>query len=139
MAEYSYQIATGWDNEVDFDNVEDLVPSSGNTIPSHNSYFVVKAYNTYRRGQRRFSPNAASSFVGLKQVTWVIADADAEAYEWLYETYEGQVTIRTTTGTDGAYSNWNAYARFPDPADLAEATVGRYENIEVIMVLVETT
>lgn len=139
MPEFDYQIAAGWDNEAGFTNVEDLVPASGDSIPNHAAYFVVKAYNTYRRGQRRFSPDGTSSFAGFRQVVWRCADADAAAYAWLRDTYEGQVTIRTTTGVDGTYSNWNAYARFPDPADLTEATVGRYENIDIIMTLVETT
>jgi hypothetical protein len=139
VAIYDYQIATDWDNEADFDNLEALVPGAGSPIPNSSVYFVVKAYNTFRRGERRFSPASSSDYAGHKTLTWRLPDVDAAAYNWLYNTYDGQVTIRTTTGVDDSYSNWNAYALFPDPADLAESDFGRFENVDILMVLIETT
>lgn len=139
MAEFNYQIAAGWDEEANYDNVEDLVPSAGTVIPGLNIYFVVKAYNTYRRGQRRFNLNAASSHAGHPSVTWRFLDVDAAAYAWLVTNYSGQITIRTTTGVDGTYTNWNAYPQFPDPAELQESDTGRFGDVDVPMLLIEAT
>lgn len=139
MPEFSYSIATGWDNEAGFTNVEALTPAAGTVIPGLTIYFVVKAYNTYRRGQRRFDIATANSYVGFKSVGWRFLDVSAAAYNWLFDTYNGQLTIRTTTGVDGVYSNWNVYPQFPDPADLTESDTGRFGDVDVPMILVETT
>lgn len=137
MPEYEYSIINNWDNAVNLVNVESLNPGVGSTIPNNSAYFVVKAYNAYRRGQRRFSPTVGSSFAGFKSVIWRFLDVDAAAYNWLVANRSGQVTIRTTTGVDGTYSNWNAYAIFPDPADLEENDIGRFGNVDATMILVE--
>ena len=137
MPEFEYSIINNWDNAAGLVNVESINPGVGSTIPNHTAYFVVKAYNAYRRGQRRFSPNVGSSFAGFKSVIWNLLDVDAASYEWLVTNRSGQVTIRTTTGVDGVYSNWNAYAIYPDPADLEENDVGRYGSVDVLMILVE--
>lgn len=139
MPEYDYQLASGWDNEVGFANVEAINPGVGSTIPNNSAYFIVKAYNTYSRGQKRFHPDGSTSRAGFASVVWMLLDVDAAAYNWLYANRSGQVTIRTTTGVDGSYSNWNAYADMPDPAELQENDFGRFGDVPIRMTLVETT
>jgi hypothetical protein len=113
----------------------------GSTIPNHSAYFAVKAYNTYSRGEKRFHPNGATSRAGFASVIWILLDVDAASYNWLYlyTNYNRDVTIATTTGVDGVYSNWNAYADMPDPSALQENDFGRFGEVPIRMTLVETT
>lgn len=143
--QYNYQIASTWNNEVGFTNVESLDPTGtmgyadARVIPGTPSYFTVTAYDTYARGQRRYSPDGTASFAGFKRVVWLMSDVDALAYNWFIAQYEGLVTIATTLGYAGTYTNYNAYCRCPDPSELQTNEYGRYANIEVEMILVETT
>jgi len=72
----------------------------------------------YTSGQRRFRANGQAHVVGLRRVVWRSWVSLAQ-YNHLKTTYEvaGGVTVRTTTGGT-AWSNWNAYVWFPDPAEM---------------------
>lgn len=139
MPEYEYQIASGWDAEGSFTNMESLTPGAGEALPNSSVYFFVRAYGAYSRGQQRFSATGASSYVGFASVEWVLPLVHSGAYDWLYSNYNGQNTIRTTTGVYATYSNWNVYSQFPSPLDLQAADFRYYEDVTIRHILVSST
>lgn len=139
MPEYEYQIASGWDAEGSFTNMENLTPGSGEALPNSSVYFFVRAYGGYSRGQQRFSATGATSYVGFASVEWTLPEVHSVAYDWLYDNYNGQNTIRTTLGTVGVYENWNVYSKFPSPFELQTVNFGYYEEVIIRHTLVSST
>lgn len=139
MPEYEYQIASGYDNEAGFTNMETLTPSSGNTIPRSAAYFIVQAAPRYNRGQQRFSATGASSFAGFATVEWNLLLVHDAAYEWFYNNYAGQNTIRTTTGVTGVYSNKNVITSMLSPSELDATDFGYFENVPVTHRIISST
>lgn len=138
MPEYEYQIASAWDNEAGFTNMESLTPAAGETIPNHTAYFVVQAAPRYSRGQQRFSPKSAS-YTGFAVVTWNLPQVHDAAYEWFYTNYSGQNTIRTTTGVTGSYSNLNVITSMPSPSELTPVNFGYFEDVPITHKVISST
>ncbi|MGB1285069.1 MAG: hypothetical protein ACPG7F_00935 [Aggregatilineales bacterium] len=139
MPEYEYQIASGWDNEAGFTNMEVLTPAAGDTIPRSTVYFIVQAAPRYNRGQSRFSATGASSFAGFATVTWTLLVVHDAAYEWFYNNYSGQNTIRTTTGVTGSYSNKNVMTSMLSPEELDAVDFGYFENVPITHRIISST
>lgn len=139
MPDYEYQIATGWDNEAGFTNMESLTPGAGDPIPRSSVYFLVQASPRYSRGQPRFDATGGSGYVGFKVVKWNLPVVHDAAYEWLYTNYSGQNTIRTTTGVRDSYSNWNVFTSMLSPDELTPIDFGFFEDVIITHKLRSTT
>ncbi len=143
MPAYSYQIASGYDNEAGFTNMESLTPTpSGDTYRvggATSPYFVVRAFAAYRRGQRRFDASGGASFAGYAVVLWTFPRVHSAAWDWLIDNYSGQVTIATTTGVYDSYANYNAIASYSDPGELEGEAGGFLRDAICTLRIVSTT
>jgi len=139
MALQSYELATGWDNEAGFTNVEDITVTDARTLPMVGSpVFFVEGISGFSRGQRRFDASGGASFNGFERVALKCAVVDPLAYAHIRDNYVGQVTVRTTRGEKDTFGNYNAYLRIPDPEEM-ELRNGMYYGFEFRLMLVSST
>lgn len=137
MPLFEYEIVAGWNDAASMVNIESLSPAGVTQLrqPPGQTYAILEASVTYRRGERRFSANGGTSYAGYATVTWPLL-CSHEALTHFYDTYSGQCTVRTTTGDRETYSNWNAYVLVPDPVDCEPIDRGVY-RAPVTLYLVE--
>lgn len=117
MAHYNYQIAVGWDNSAGLANIEAISVTGADPIFGTTHYYV-RAFTQYLQGQEVFDINAGQTFEGYESVIWISSVMTPAAWSYLKTTYEGQVTIKTTLGVPGTYSNKNAWLRLPRPRNM---------------------
>lgn len=135
MAHYNYQIAVGWNNSAGLANIEGIAVSGATAIFGATHYYV-RGYARYLQGQPVFDINVGQTFEGYESVIWVSAVMTPAAWSYLKSTYEGQVTIKTTLGVPGTYSNKNAWLRLPRPRDM-DSRNQYFLNVEWNFIVIE--
>lgn len=94
-------IAAGYDNTAGFDLITSLVV---NDVP----FTEVQSLARWNRGQPVVPPGTGvRKFGGYPFTSWLSSFITLEQFEFLKDTYEGEVTIRTLTFNAHTYSNWN--------------------------------
>jgi hypothetical protein len=138
MAVQSYQIATGWNNEAGYTNIEDIAVTGATPVYAGVSHYMVNALGGYRRGEPRFDIAGGKSYAGRKRKVWVQTIMTHLAFEHLKDTFEGQVTVHTPTSDPTTFEDWNAYLSLPEEAELTKQDP-YFVNVEWTFLLVEPT
>ncbi len=111
-----YKLAVGLNNTAGLTLVTSISDANGVALT------MPLAVPFYSRGQLRVKSNGVAFRAGLKIVQWQMPLTLAQ-WTLLTGTYEGNVTVRTTTGV-GTFANYNAILTVPDPVDLTYGNVG---------------
>lgn len=139
MSRYDYQIASGWDQEANFDNVEDILPE----YATHQSFFP-KGRGNFDDGTLRIRADGQIYTTGFAGFNWPV---DILTYaQWAYlqtnyctggTGYSGKVTVRTRL-IGGTYANYNAIMILPKPPDEDKRWIAM-RNVVIRFTRVEST
>lgn len=133
----SYAIATGW-NATPV-NIESIVPTGSNVRPVvGGAYYFVRAFPSYSPGQRVTDASGGTFYQGFERVVWLCKVAHPAAVRYMRETYQGQVTVNTTTGEPGVYTEYNALCEVAHPAEI-QSRNGMFLDFEIRLLLVSET
>lgn len=105
------RIRAGWDETLsDADNIESFTPTGGSPqrfkLGAAGMVYFGVTQREYSQGQSRFDPTGAQSFAGFQTVTYTQPGCHPDAYAWLVDNYQGQVTVYLPTdGTTSATYN----------------------------------
>ena len=135
MAHYDYKLATGWNNTAGYTNIEAIAVTGATTIFGTTHYYV-QGFAQWLQGEEMFDVNNAMTFEGYESVIWKSTVMTPTAWNYLRTTYEGQVTVRTTLGVPGTYSNKNAWLRLPRPRQMNRKG-SHYIDVEWNFILIE--
>lgn len=116
------------------------------SLTDANSVAFIEPYAVpfYTRGLKRVKSNGVAFRSGYKVVQWQVGAMTVAQWTTLTGTYEGNVTVRTTTGT-ALFANYNAVLTLPDPNELEYGFIseswfngGAYLNVKLNFAIIGT-
>jgi hypothetical protein len=107
------QIAVGNNNAAGLALVTSLI---ANSVP----FFEVTSLARWQRGQPAFTTIGTKVYSGFASVAWESSFVTLQQWEYLKDTYEGLVTIKTLTDDDDTYANYNAILNIGDLTDYTD-------------------
>jgi hypothetical protein len=139
MARYDYKLATGYDNEAGFTNVEDALP----TYNGRQTFYPVGRAN-FDEGTLRVRADGEIYAAGFDSFVWELNILTYAQWAYLQTNYctggtgySGLVTARTRL-IGGTYSNYNAVMHLPKPPEEEKKFVAM-RNVIIRFVQAEAT
>lgn len=139
MAIYEYKLASGYDNEAGFQNVETIIPKYTNRVS-----FYPKGRGNFDEGIMRFRADGSVYFTGYQSFTWPLDLLTYAQWVYLQTNYctggtglSGKVTVATRIPV-GTYSNYNAIMILPKLSE-SDKLYGGIKHTEIKFVHAEAT
>lgn len=139
MTVYEYKLASGYDNEAGFQNVETAIPAYANRVS-----FYPHGRGNFDEGIMRIRGDGTTYFTGFQSFTWPLDFLSYAQWAYLQTTYctggtglSGKVTVATRL-PGGTYANYNAVMILPKLKE-ADKLYGGIKKTEIKFVRAEST
>lgn len=97
------------------------------SVPAAIPFLEVTSIGNWQRGLAKVpAGTSVRKFTGFQSVEWISSLLWLQQWEYLKDTFEGQVTIRTLTDDDDTYANYNAVFYCGQLTDYEKVRVGQY-------------
>lgn len=139
MAFQEYKLATGYDNEAGFDNVEDVFPTYAN-----KQSFYPRGRPKFDEGVLRIRADGTVYFTGFQSFAWPLDFLSYDQWVYAQTNYctggtglSGLVTAATRLPS-GSYSNYNAVMILPKMSE-SDVNFGGILKTEIRFIRAEAT